>query len=530
MSRLIAAGTLAKPVYRSLETSLEIEAIIDLNERKYIQKWNEMPDSLLEKVAKACERNNLIVQEYLDHREKYGKTVVFALNSVHCVTLNDAFQAKGIKSEYIYTLNRYNDAVIERFRDNDRPDHIDVLININMFTEGSDIPDIQTVFLTRPTGSDVMLMQMVGRGMRGKDCGGTETVNIVDFCDKWDNIARWMNPRFLLEDEELPDAPERAPRTSQKADTIPVDMIRDLVAGITYRGACVTGQKTALPAGWYDVLDEAGNNTRVLVFESQLGSYKRFRVDCESGQPPRSGMDALARYFGGFGLLPETEDLQGMLDVAITDGAFPAYHSFDERDAIDPYRLAQEYRSGEKQLSNVDADIAALYEQHGALIDGIYGSLNGFRQRISDCLLLPNGVRLLGTVVEEVEREQLHLSAEPLPANLETLLNEVIEEQAENLPQPFRCPAIFWTDRDYSSYFAMYYTDRCEIRVNRLLNSASVPVEAVKFLIYHECLHQEFTEGHPKEFRQRERLYPRFQEWENFLDYQLPEYDRELRI
>ena len=48
--------------------------------------------------------------------------------------------------------------------------------------EGSDIPEIQTVFLTRPTQSEGLLMQMIGRGMRGpKADRGTETVNIVDF-------------------------------------------------------------------------------------------------------------------------------------------------------------------------------------------------------------------------------------------------------------------------------------------------------------------------------------------------------------
>lgn len=51
MSELIADGTLAKPEYIPVETNVDIEAFIDIDERKYINKWGEMPESLLEKVA-----------------------------------------------------------------------------------------------------------------------------------------------------------------------------------------------------------------------------------------------------------------------------------------------------------------------------------------------------------------------------------------------------------------------------------------------------------------------------------------------
>ena len=40
-------------------------------------------------------------------------------------------------------------------------------------------------------------MQMVGRGMRGVGFGGTETVNVVDFCDKWESFTKWLNPEDI---------------------------------------------------------------------------------------------------------------------------------------------------------------------------------------------------------------------------------------------------------------------------------------------------------------------------------------------
>jgi superfamily II DNA or RNA helicase len=47
-----------------------------------------------------------------------------------------------------------------------------VLINIKILTEGTDIPDVQTVFITRETTSDILLTQMIGRALRGPRMGG----------------------------------------------------------------------------------------------------------------------------------------------------------------------------------------------------------------------------------------------------------------------------------------------------------------------------------------------------------------------
>ena len=51
-----------------------------------------MPESLLEKVAKTNERNSVIVDEYIKNKDVYGKTIIFALNGIHCVALDDEFK------------------------------------------------------------------------------------------------------------------------------------------------------------------------------------------------------------------------------------------------------------------------------------------------------------------------------------------------------------------------------------------------------------------------------------------------------
>ena len=260
MNQLISNGTLSKPIPKTIETNVDIETIIDDKEIAHIQRLHEMPDSLVNKIARTNSRNDIIVDEYVNNAKKYGKTIIFALNGIHCMALNDALRARGIKSGYVYTHNKDSKDIIERFRDNNHPEHIDVLININMLTEGSDIPDIQTVFLTRPTSSDVLLMQMVGRGMRGVNSKGTATVNIVDFCDKWSDITRWFNPKLLFDISDTTLEPiEKA--TYEKIEYVlyPWDLIRAVMRGITYKGAQIVKSDSVLPCGWFNIVDESGN-------------------------------------------------------------------------------------------------------------------------------------------------------------------------------------------------------------------------------------------------------------------------------
>lgn len=60
-----------------------------------------------------------------------------------------------------------------------------VLINVNILTEGIDLPQTKTVFLTRPTVSTILMTQMIGRSLRGEKAGGTKEAYVVSFIDDW---------------------------------------------------------------------------------------------------------------------------------------------------------------------------------------------------------------------------------------------------------------------------------------------------------------------------------------------------------
>ena len=51
--------------------------------------------------------------------------------------------------------------------------------------------------MTRQTTSSILLNQMIGRGLRGVNAGGTEKAYIVSFIDQWKYKINWVSPRDL---------------------------------------------------------------------------------------------------------------------------------------------------------------------------------------------------------------------------------------------------------------------------------------------------------------------------------------------
>jgi len=127
---------------------------------------------------------------------------------------------------------------------------LDVIINIRMLTEGTDVPDAQTVFLTRQTTSQILLTQMIGRALRGPKFGGTPEANIVAFIDDWKHRIQWA--QFELEDLPV-EAETPVARKYQPLQLVSIELVRRL-ARQKDRGENVKTLPflTYLPIGWYD--------------------------------------------------------------------------------------------------------------------------------------------------------------------------------------------------------------------------------------------------------------------------------------
>lgn len=97
-----------------------------------------------------------IAEAYRDHAK--GATLIFA------VSVHQAEEiAKRIPGAVVVTGKTKDRAsIIERFTRREIP----CIVNVMVFTEGTDIPLVETVIIARPTQSEALYTQMVGRGLR----------------------------------------------------------------------------------------------------------------------------------------------------------------------------------------------------------------------------------------------------------------------------------------------------------------------------------------------------------------------------
>lgn len=185
----------------------------------FIKNSDVIPEDIAKFIAENKDRNRFIVEHYIKNKDKYGKTIVFAVNQKNAIALKSIFEKYGVKAGYVLSglksdatlasiSNEEKDRIIKDFKDG----KLDVLINVNILTEGTDIPNTQTVFLARQTTSSILMTQMIGRALRGKKAGGTDKAYVVSFVDDWKDKISWVNPKILIEsnyNDDINDPKER---------------------------------------------------------------------------------------------------------------------------------------------------------------------------------------------------------------------------------------------------------------------------------------------------------------------------------
>ena len=107
------------------------------------------------------------IQRLYDSVKKYAdgkKGIVYAIDIVHAQAIAACYNALGLKSVALdsKTPAKKRKEMVEAFRRSE----IDCLVNVNLFDEGFDCPDVEFIQMARPTLSLAKYLQMVGRGLR----------------------------------------------------------------------------------------------------------------------------------------------------------------------------------------------------------------------------------------------------------------------------------------------------------------------------------------------------------------------------
>ncbi|MCD7710640.1 MAG: DEAD/DEAH box helicase [Porphyromonadaceae bacterium] len=99
--------------------------------------------------------------------ERYAngkKGIVYAIDIRHARKIAELYARNGMRAEAIdsKTPALRRKRVVEDFK----AGRIDCLVNVNLFDEGFDCPDVEFIQMARPTLSLSKYMQMIGRGLR----------------------------------------------------------------------------------------------------------------------------------------------------------------------------------------------------------------------------------------------------------------------------------------------------------------------------------------------------------------------------
>ena len=157
----ISKGRLATYDFVSIKSDGVTQRLIDSLQKRGADGdyQNKEMDMLLNKKP-SIER----LYQSLEEFGKDRKGIVYAINISHAQKITKLYQEHGVKAIAIDSktpaTERQQD--IDAFKKGD----IQVLVNVDIFSEGFDCPDVEFVQLARPTLSLAKYLQMVGRGLR----------------------------------------------------------------------------------------------------------------------------------------------------------------------------------------------------------------------------------------------------------------------------------------------------------------------------------------------------------------------------
>ena len=156
----IKKGYLSEYVYYSIKPTSKLQKEIDKMKLDFEGDYKE------------SEMMGVMDRDYiragiLSSYQKYAegkKGIVYTISRDHNTHLAKEFNAAGIKSAAIdsETPKEQREELVRKFRKGE----IQVLFNVNIFSEGFDCPDVEVIQLARPTKSLAMYLQQVGRGLR----------------------------------------------------------------------------------------------------------------------------------------------------------------------------------------------------------------------------------------------------------------------------------------------------------------------------------------------------------------------------
>ena len=125
---------------------------------------------------------------YYGYSGKRRKCLMFVSNRDEGKELARKINEQGVKCAYLDGETNQADrekAIDLLEEDNLNKDYLEIIITIDIFNEGVDIPSVNQVIFLRPTKSSIIFIQQLGRGLRLNY--GKEYLTLIDFIANYKN-------------------------------------------------------------------------------------------------------------------------------------------------------------------------------------------------------------------------------------------------------------------------------------------------------------------------------------------------------
>lgn len=161
VKKFIQQGYLSPYNYYSLKPESRVQDAIDgINK---FDRWGDYDEHALVDTMDHDHIRAQLVKSY--KKLAWGKKgIIYSINKQHSLNICEDFRRLGVK--IVDIDDRTPTALRKQYVDDFKSGKIDIIVNVNIFSEGFDCPDIEFIQLARPTRSLTMYIQQVGRGLR----------------------------------------------------------------------------------------------------------------------------------------------------------------------------------------------------------------------------------------------------------------------------------------------------------------------------------------------------------------------------
>ena len=158
--------------YVSIKQDSEVQRLVDKSE---VVSTGDFSNVDLDNTFNNQRIRSKLYESYLQFANG-RKGIIYAINKCHAAKIAELYNSHGVKAVAIDcdTPRDVRQEMITAFINGE----ISVLVNVDIFTEGFDCPDVNFIQLARPTKSLSLYLQQVGRGLRIVE--GKEKTIILD--------------------------------------------------------------------------------------------------------------------------------------------------------------------------------------------------------------------------------------------------------------------------------------------------------------------------------------------------------------